>query len=211
MFDITKLSLGMTSAQREELGSAFRNEQLACQENSSDCHHPQMKTARPPLSDKEFQTSCLRSKRAVAKQIPQVKIQNIGGHACISPCALLDILMPSQVPCDFYDPSKTTNKGFNATEAMEDMHERLTQSPNYFEGARIGYLLFWSDGFQVTCLRKGNGSVWILTMTVCPPLHNSKTIKASHMGHSTWTQTMGGRQETSFEQIDGRLGSPKTG
>ena len=33
----------------------------------------------------------------------------------------------------------------------------------------ILYLLFWSDDFEGAMLRKNKKSVWIKTVTICPP------------------------------------------
>ena len=70
------------------------------------------------------------------------------------------------------------------------MHEKFEQSPSYIEGKKIGYLLFWFDGFWVTYLRKGNGSMWILTMPICPLWITVKTSKyhtyVIELGHKEW-------------------------
>ncbi len=42
---------------------------------------------------------------------------------------------------------------------------------------KLGWLLFWSGGFLCYLIKQKDNSVWILTVTVCPP----PEIKSSHM------------------------------
>ena len=49
-------------------------------------------------------------------------------YAYSSTSILLDIVMGFDVDLGFYDPNNTTKEGFNGTEAMDDMYERLKQS-----------------------------------------------------------------------------------
>ena len=50
----------------------------------------------------------------------------------------------------------------------------------------ILYLVFWSDDFEVSMLRKNKNSVWIKTVTISPPRDQQTSTKYTYvvvMGH----------------------------
>ena len=71
---------------------------------------------------------------------------------------------------------KENMDGLNGTQAMnalvKEVQKRM-QNAGVAERAmkqtKIGYLLFWSDSFLNSFIKQKDNSVWVLTVTICPP------------------------------------------
>ena len=59
-------------------------------------------------------------------------------------------------------------------------------------GTHIGWVYFWSDSFLRCFVKQKDNSVWILTVTICPPLNEMSSGKYTHvlaMGKSSEDHT----------------------
>ena len=72
-------------------------------------------------------------------------------------------------------PTERNKEGLNGTKAMDELindvnsrHQEMNSEAK-LDRTKIGYLLFWSDSFLRCFIKQKENSVWILTVTVCPP------------------------------------------
>ena len=88
---------------------------------------------------------------------------------------------------------KRRNKeGLNGTRAVDDLLEDVKAamedsgvSQEDIEKTPVGWIYFWSDGFLRCFIKQKDNSVWILTVTVCPP----EALKSN--GKNTYVLAMG--------------------
>ena len=88
---------------------------------------------------------------------------------------------------------KRRNKeGLNGTRAVDDLLEDVKAamensgvSQEDIEKTPVGWIYFWSDGFLRCFIKQKDNSVWILTVTVCPP----EALKSN--GNNTYVLAMG--------------------
>ena len=85
--------------------------------------------------------------------------------------------------------------GVLATNQMKDVQSRVKLMVKNETDVTTGYIIPWSDDFQVNYVR-GSRSIWVLTMTVCPP----KTLSVSPLYIYSWIghKLEKGRQATTF-------------
>ena len=74
-----------------------------------------------------------------------------------------------------------TKKGIAACEQANKI--RHEASKNYESNAQpmILYLLFWSDDFEGAMLRKNKNSVWLKTVSICPPHEQVTSTKFTYV------------------------------
>ena len=62
---------------------------------------------------------------------------------------------------------------------MEIRREAFVPS-DILEDPMILYLLFWSDDFEGSMLRKNKNSVWLKLVTICPPHDQATSTKFTY-------------------------------
>ena len=75
------------------------------------------------------------------------------------------------------DGTKINRDGLNGTQAADYLRVQATKhmeadkslSDEQIRGAKIGWFYFWSDSFLRCFVKQKDNSVWVLTVTVCPP------------------------------------------
>jgi hypothetical protein len=101
-----------------------------------------------------------------------------------------------------YDAHKDNDKwnyeGLNGTTAMKDLQQEMMAAVKKSKGEEFaikcsfGYLYFWSDSFLRCFIKQKDNSVWILTVTICPPYSKRWSGKYTYvlaMGKSSLDHT----------------------
>lgn len=128
-----------------------------------------MKSAQVPVQEKEFQQYILRRGNAIAKALPKERIQVVGDHSYISINELVDHIMAHGIDLDLYDPQTNNNDQMNKSRAMHAIVQQLQSEQQYCSFTKIGYIMLWSDAFQVNFVWSKTTSTWILTVVLSPP------------------------------------------
>lgn len=132
-----------------------------------------------PLNMKDTRRMILDGAHSVMKNFPTPKIREIGNHACVSLLETIRIMAGHGAKFGFkYDGTtkEESNNGLNGTEAMNDLVEDVRKAmtdngslPKEIEETSIGWIYLWSDSFLRCFIKQKENSVWILTVTICPP------------------------------------------
>ena len=131
------------------------------------------------------------------KYFPVPNVFPIDGHACVSLKQVILIAAGHGAKFNFaHEDGKTktfTNpltEGLNATKAVEDLVLDVLDavekgsdgvSPEERRKTKIGYVYFWSDGFLNCFIKQKDNSVWIFTVTVCPPVEEKSSGKYTYV------------------------------
>ena len=153
MFGLTELAHELTGRQREKLGSCFKHYQLALRDNTKNKQTPNMMGTHVPVNDKEFQQYFLERRNAIAKALPNVRVHTVNNHAYISINELIDHIMGHGVDLDWYTTQEQNGNGMLESKAMYKMVNKLKAQHQYVATAKIGYIILWSDAFQVNFVR----------------------------------------------------------
>ena len=144
-----------------------------------------------PTTRRDFEKFCLRNRNSVMSSLPSEVVHKINRHACIKLNDKINHLMGHGIEIEFYDDGKN-QEGLNGCSAMKKLYKRLKKQQNYTPNTKIGYILLWSDGFQVHHVRTKNNNIWILTVTFQAP-NNIKVSKFHSfilaMGLKDWDHT----------------------
>jgi len=136
---------------------------------------------RFPTTISELKTGITKGAHSIMKNFPVQRVFDVGGHACVGLQESFRISAGHGVDHNWAingSNGETNSEGLNGTKAMSDLIEDIRQS---WEDAgvsnelrvktKVGYLLFWSDSFLRCFIKQKDNSIWILTVTVCPPEH----------------------------------------
>ena len=177
MFHLTGLLHRLTDTERDELCVSNRYMLLGMREHSANNETPSMDTVQVPTSLQDIHMYFLDNRNSMLRSLPMSKVCIFFKHSYISFDELIDHIMAHGVDLDFFDPDNPNQKGLNGTTAMREMYERLKNDQSYTIHTKIGYLLLWSDAFKVSYVRSKDNSIWIATVTLCPPQTSAKISK----------------------------------
>ena len=134
---------------------------------------------RFPTSYNELRSAITKGANSILKNFPVQQVFEIGNHACVSLKETVLLMAGHGADYNFGIDGKTgerNNEGLNGTEAMTDLIEevrkRMEDSGIDHQlriRTSIGWLLFWSDSFLRCFIKQKDNSIWILTVTICPP------------------------------------------
>ena len=185
LFRLTKLLLKMPDPMKEDL--------MKYQEELFDLlqlrkHHIKLST-RIPTNVREMRRLITEGQQSVLKNFPVQDVFEINGHACVSLEETLRLMLGhGATPLYAYEYDGQTGgrnkEGLNGTKAMDDLikeaNDKMRESgieDHVRIRTKIGWLLFWSDGFLRCFIKQKDNSIWLLTVTVCPP----ENMKSSHL------------------------------
>ncbi len=134
---------------------------------------------RFPETFAEAQKKFTRGAHSIYKNFPAPQVKTKHGHAYVSLRETIEIMAAHHGRFSFQwdaDREEWNREGLNGTKAMDslrmDILEAVKVGPNGEEFAKkcsIGYVYFWSDSFLRCFIKQKDNSVWILTVTICPP------------------------------------------
>ena len=124
-----------------------------------------------------------RSKTSIFNALPSPHIKTTSHHTYITLTSLIDYFLAYGHIPEYITPSDNMNtkKGIAACEQANKI--RYEASKNYDSNAQpmILYLLFWSDDFEGAMLRKNKNSVWLKTVSICPPHEQVTSTKFTYV------------------------------
>ena len=146
-------------------------------------NHATFKYTRPPNSMHDIHAFYTRSKTSICNALPAPPIQVTQHHTYITLTSVIDYFLAyGHVPDYITKNDNVEGKhGISACEqAMEIRREAFVPS-DIFEDPMILYLLFWSDDFEGSMLRKNKNSIWLKTVTICPPHDQVTSTKFTYV------------------------------
>ena len=162
-----------------------------------------------PTNWPDARAMLLEGAHSLMKNFPVPRVFEISGHehgavntdcshACVSLEEVIQIAAGHGVRFNFAydsrkeDGEKLNNEGLNGTQAMWDLKKDIVkamkaagQSDEDIAQTNIGYIYFWSDAFLRCFIKQRDNSVWVLTVTICPP----ESVKSN--GTNTFVLAMG--------------------
>jgi hypothetical protein len=148
-----------------------------------------------PTNMADANSMLLRGPNSLMKNFPSPKVFGKANHACVDLKETIILAAAHGAEFNFaFDPTKPeacqrNEEGLNGTEAasdlIKDVREAMDKDPGLSELDRkstsIGWIYFWSDSFLRCFVRQRENSVWILTVTICPPEKEKSTGKFTHV------------------------------
>jgi hypothetical protein len=160
---------------------------------------------RYPTDTNDVRRILIDGKHSIMKNFPAPKVFEINNHACVG--LKETILLAAGHGANFnfawnaaaIGESKRNFEGLNGTRAVHDLvHDVQTKlgeaglSKEEINKTSIGWIYFWSDSFLRCFVKQRDNSVWILTVTICPP-EKEKSVgtftKVLAMGRSSEDHT----------------------
>ena len=175
MFRLLNILVNSTGKMKEELISyqetLFRL--LEVEKSSSKCR------TRFPTTMTEARSIILEGTHSIMKNFPIPKVFDIENHACVSLMEVVRLMAGHGAKFNFARDGKTGKRnrdGLNGTRAVDDLIAEVDAAMEEMgidEESRnktiVGWILMWSDGFLRCFVKQKENSVWIITVTVCPP------------------------------------------
>ena len=133
---------------------------------------------------------------SLLKHFPVPNVFAIDGHACVSLKEVILLAAGHGAQFNFAREDGKTKEfsdplteGFNATDAVSELVEDVLQAMKISSGVsqeeqrktKIGFVYFWSDGFLNCFIKQKDNSVWIFTVTICPPEEEKSSGKYTYV------------------------------
>ena len=141
-----------------------------------------------PSDDVECRNMLEEGHHSVYKNFPVPQVFEISDHACVSMKQV--ILISAGHGADFnfgYDAAKRNEdqnrEGLNGTRAFKALVDEVRdhQQKCSAKANKIGYIYLWSDSFLNCFVKQKDNSVWIITLTICPPENKKSSGKYTHV------------------------------
>lgn len=163
---------------------------------------------RFPTDMAQARAMYLDGAHSIMKNFPSPRVFEIEGHACVSLKETIMLAAGHGAKFNFAwnphtankDEDKRNKEGLNGTKAVDDLLEDCREAmkeddkitPEEAEKTSIGWIYFWSDSFLRCFIKQKDNSVWILTVTICPPESEKSSGRYTHvlaMGKSSEDHT----------------------
>lgn len=133
-----------------------------------------------PTTYNDLRSWVLEGPHSIMSMIPTGRKPKLfHNHACYDLKETLAIQAGHGAEYDFAwngDTQKRNMRGLNGTKAMDSLIDKVKNHMKRekvdeikIKKTSIGWLLFWSDSFLRCFIKQKENSVWMLTVTVCPP------------------------------------------
>ena len=199
MFRYHMLILDLTDSSRESLimyeqkkAKLFGHSQVAASSSS----HIYVKF---PQSLAEIRRYITRGEMSIMRNFPVNRVFNIGNHACVSLRGTIGLMAANHGGFSFAWDGITKRRncdGLNGSKAVKRLVKKIRRqliregySKKKVSEISIGYFYTWSDSFLRCFVKQKDNSVWIMTITVCPPYSDMST------GRYTYVVAMGKSSE----------------
>ena len=222
VFLLFKLVMDMTQSQQEDF---VRYQKKLLKHLEVEKTHNTSST-RIPDNMAELKASVTIGANSILKNFPSPRVFEIGSHACIELKESILLLLGHGGKPKFGKMDGVRNlEGLNGTKAMDDLikdvENRMKECGVHEEvrkETKIGHLIFWSDSFLRCFIKQKENSVWILTVTICPPDDKKSSgkytiilaIGKSSEDHTEVVESFMKQANELMEGFDCYLGSSKT-
>ena len=134
-------------------------------------------STRPPLNYSDICSFYTKSKHSILENIPTPRAFEKDNHSCVSIESIINHLLAFGVHFSLIDPEQDDTEdqiasSLSLTKEAIDIKERIRSNyPNHVKTGfpLILYVILWSDDFEPNQTRKNRNSVWLKTITICPP------------------------------------------
>ena len=222
VFLMFKLVMDMTLSQQEDF---VRYQKKLLKHLEVEKIHNTSST-RIPDNMAELKATVTIGANSILKNFPSPKVFEIGSHACVELKESILLLLGHGGEPNFGKSDGVRNlEGLNGSKAMEnlinDVENRMKECgvrEEIRKETKIGHLIFWSDSFLRCFIKQKENSVWILTVTVCPPENKKSSgnytiilaIGKSSEDHTEVVESFMKQANELMEGFDCYLGSSKT-
>ena len=170
----------------ENLNGPQRNKLMTLFQYMHD-HPNSFNHTRIPTTISDTNKIYMAGVHSMSYNLPHPKVFTIGNHACVS---LRDVIAHQlshgmefdNMSCPGNSTQSTGTEVHNtitATKAAHDICAQVRVLPGLPTDTTVLYVTFWSDDFVVSHI-KNRRSVWLHTVTVCPPNHEVTSARYTH-------------------------------
>ena len=171
--DVAKFCTGLNGSQQVHFARIMQQT----------CNREIFTSSRPPHCLHDIHAFYTRSKTSILNALPSPPIHTTQYHTYISLISVIDYFLAYGHTPDYLTNNDdiTTKRGISACPQAIKMRMDATVSSDITEDPMILYLLFWSDDFEGSMLRKNKNSVWLKTVTICPPHDQVTSTKYTYV------------------------------
>ena len=154
-------------------------------------HNDHKVKTRFPTDMQEARGTVLEGMHSILKNFPVQRVFEIGKHACVDLKETVYLMAGHGAKFNFAKNGNNGERnmdGLNGTRAVDDMIEDIEVAmaaanvdQNTIKKTNVGWMLFWSDAFLRCFIKQRENSVWILTVTICPPEHMKSSGLYTHV------------------------------
>ena len=197
MFTLFSLLTKMSGILKIELMAFMKD--LFVQLRVHEIHHTS--NIHYPTTPREMRNIITEGANSIMKNFPAPRVFEIDEHACVDLKEVILIHAGFGAVFNFgvdrrfgkshsseCDDIRTNTMGLNGTKAMSDLIEDVISAMDRAGVKKelrvktsIGYLIFWSDSFLRCFIKQKENSVWILTVTICPPEDKKSCKQYTHV------------------------------
>ena len=140
-----------------------------------------------PTTVSDLSIMIIGGKNSFWNKLPCEKVYIVDEHhVAITLDDVIDHMMAHGIPLSFMQDEhgqrhRTGINGSNAADVfLEKLRKIVEENGHDPDKTAFGYLIFWSDGFLTSFVKKKDNSCWCMTVTVAPPLDNQRSIFHTH-------------------------------
>ena len=146
-------------------------------------HPDTFKHTRPPHSFSDINQFYTKGKHSIFNALPSPKILTTAHHAYVTLTSVIDYFLAyGHVPEYItHNDDVSQLRGISACKQAIQLRTEVKQDTISGIVPMMLYLLFWSDDFEGAMLRKNKKSVWLKTVTICPPHDQVTSTKFTYV------------------------------
>jgi len=137
----------------------------------NESHKNPFKSTRLPGNINDINRFYSSSKHSIFQNLPTPSVHIKSGHAYISLTSLIDHFLANKLPMHFMtcDEDVSLIQGITSCKEASKMRQSVRDDSDDNLHPMILYINLWSDDFEPNVYRKNRKSIWIKTVTICPP------------------------------------------
>ena len=192
MFDMLELMLELTGSQKKKMLNVL-NGRDALIGNAGKANL----ALTLPRDTNDVRRIMMEGVNSVFKNFPAPRVFNIANHACVDLKEVIRLAAGHGAKFNFaYDPNRDpaprrNMEGLNGTPAVDQLLDDIlaehikdsgaTEGPDILLKTSVGWIYFWSDSFLRCFTKQRENSVWVLTVTICPPEATKSLAAHTHV------------------------------
>ena len=139
-------------------------------------------STKPPESIQDINAFYIKGKTSIFNAIPTPKILTSTHHAYVTVTSVIDYFLAYGYDADYmkHTDNIANKKGISACNQAIQIRQEVAKT-SYKEVPLIFYVTFWSDDFEGAMLRKNKKSIWVKTITICPPSNETTSTKYTYV------------------------------
>ena len=138
---------------------------------------------RSPLNYADIRRFYTESISSILNNLPCTFPKIEYGHAYVSLSSVIDHFLAYGFKSDHISTLDDIDSkiGVKGSKFVSAMREKVSSTLSSSIVPMILYLTFWSDDFESNQLRKNRKSIWIKTVTICPPSDQVTSSKYTYL------------------------------